>query len=666
MYCPYCGTKLPDGSRFCSACGKRIESIIQDDLEEDSWEGWKDAYRGTQSDHFGRSSAQKTPVQIRGSAENRANRKRSGTARGRRKRGRKKWIAVIATVIIALMVCAVFGWKIKLFRSYDRDAFICISNGQYEMIPDLKTGSTIDIASTESDTAYSDFLRFSPDGRYIYYFTNVIFYEDVTTGTLCRAEYGKLKGDSSENAKFIQKIDDNVIFRFNFLKDNAIAYEKYAPEQGSALYYFDGRESVLLAESSYDCHVNDAGDKIIYSYSIYDPDITAETYRGYDLYGVSVDDIENPVILASHVTGIVNQVTDFENILVTEREDDGTDDLYVVGFQKGEKKIAENADIVNYGSGPRIYYTVENGKKFSLNGSVEDADAGNGYPVKTLYCFANGAVTVVNDTVLDAEEWGTMVIYNTEDMFSGKDSNENLVSAEGGEDLFSVNDADENYIILPDGTSCKMSADAAVTYGSAKAGLSFADNEVYMNDTNDNLYMAEVHDGVVYDFSVIDENAPIIEIADSTLYYQKNIHTRNNYDYFDLYSCKDGITTCLAEDITCWSAVLYSDGVLFVDMNFNSETGYPDESGYELTMIDSQGEKTRIADHVTRYIRIAKSGLLYISEGDLYFYDGKDTQMVKPDVRQVWSRNCMDGIEGIDNEWGLYLFNGNKPRSNQY
>ncbi len=61
-------------------------------------------------------------------------------------------------------------------------------------------------------------------------------------------------------------------------------------------------------------------------------------------------------------------------------------------------------------------------------------------------------------------------------------------------------------------------------------------------------------------------------------------------------------------------------------------------------MIDSKGETTLIADDVTQYIRVDKSTLLYISDGDLYLYNGKEKNMVQSDVDWLWSQSSMDTV----------------------
>ena len=50
----------------------------------------------------------------------------------------------------------------------------------------------------------------------------------------------------------------------------------------------------------------------------------------------------------------------------------------------------------------------------------------------------------------------------------------------------------------------------------------------------------------------------------------------------------------------------------------------------------ADGKRTRIADSVGKLVRIDKNSILYLSEGDLYYYDGKKSTMVQYDVNNFW------------------------------
>ena len=151
-----------------------------------------------------------------------------------------------------------------------------------------------------------------------------------------------------------------------------------------------------------------------------------------------------------------------------------------------------------------------------------------------------------------------------------------------------------------------------------------------MSEDNGALSVAAISGGVVGDFSIVTDDAKVLSVDDSTLYYVGNSYKNNDATYGDLYSRKNGTSTRIARDVM--EAVLYSDGVILTD------TG----SGGELTMINAKGETTLICDNITQYERIDKSTLLYISDGDLYSYNGKEKKMVRSNVNYLWSKNSME------------------------
>ena len=71
-------------------------------------------------------------------------------------------------------------------------------------------------------------------------------------------------------------------------------------------------------------------------------------------------------------------------------------------------------------------------------------------------------------------------------------------------------------------------------------------------------------------------------------------------------------------------------------------------------MIDSNGKTTIIGDDIEQYIRVDESTLLYISDGDLYIYDGEDRSIIQNDVEWLWSRNLME----IQQSFGDYNYDG--------
>lgn len=760
MFCPQCGGKLSDDSKFCSVCGKKLidaTSEIQPKQKVDDTSV----------------STPMTPIRI----------PKSDFVQPKKKISYK----IIIGIAIAFILFIVAIWGLKaLFSSFSSDnAYAYISDGKYELITNLDKDQTIEISSSKSDSIMTDLLAFSPDGKYIYYYTKYDGHSG--TGSLCRAEYGKLKEDSSKNDNYIEIIATDVSLGFRFLNDGSITYQN----SDGTLYYFNGEDPTKIAKNvSY--YFTDESEKIVYA--------TGDYSEGYMLYGVVLSDIDNKIKLGSNLAHVYS-TTDFENILYTKYEDDRTETLYVVGFAKETEKLAESVSSFAQ-IDEKIYFTAENGVMLNLYDYVEDTYADtdveikkpnrddfsipkysyemvygpdlsennfdelytsctkdlywfgestsgsssmtesldvnwgegdksdaihvatqqfidkfsatanddgyilvtdevkaalkkintvageedwewlwfcynkyqsgtttdydaynaasdkwhvakkrismretlqnkeNDYAVRTLYCFDKGKLTEVNENVLNTRSYTDAIIFNTTDMITETVKIENTSSADDVRSLFDIDSEVENYIILSDGKLRRVSVGAAETFAEAYdndyATLCFTNKEIYFSDGDGSLSIATITDDVISDFEIFNDNAEIMAVDGSTLYYASDPYQNNNIIYCDLYSYSNGTCTCLARDIMLTNINLYNDGVIL------AYTGYRNNFGYELTMINSKGETTFIGDNVTQYIRVDKSTLLYISDGDLYFYNGREKKMVRSEVDWFWSRNSME------------------------
>jgi len=632
MFCPKCGVRLPDGSKFCGACGERLTdatSEIQNEQNAADASAWIPV----------------VPVNI----------PKPDFVQPKKKVGSKTIIGIaiagIVVTVAILAIVAIWGLKSLFFGFSGGNAYAYLSDGKYELITNLDKEQTIEIASSKSDSTMASLLAFSPDGKYVYYYTKYDSY--YGSGSLCRAEYGKLKEDSNKNDKYIEIIATDVSLGFRFLDDGAVTYKN----SDGTLYCFNGEESTQIAKNvSY--YFTDGSDKIVYA--------TGDYSEGYTLYGVELSDIDNKIKLASYFEQVFN-ASDFENILYTKYEDDGTETLYVVGFEKETEKLAESVSYLTQFDG-KTYFTAENGEMLSLYDFVVDTHADsdeardrilmretlqnkeNDYAVRTLYCFDKGTLTAVNETVLNTRSYTGAIVFNTTDMITETVKIEDLYSAYDVLSLFDVNNEAENYIILADGTSCRMSINAAETFAEANDNgyvtLYFTNKEVYMSEGNGALSMATINGGVVGDFTIVTDDAKVLSVDGSILYYASESYQNNDVTYCDLYSCSNGTNTRMARDVILNNINLYSDGVIL------AYTGVRASLGHELTMIDSKGKTTLIGDNVTQYIRVDKSTLLYISDGDLYSYNGKEKSMVRSEVDWFWSQNSME----IDNTFGWYYY----------
>ena len=159
MFCPKCGSRLPDDSKFCSVCGGKLPD------REPETQPQKD-----------------TPEET--SQESRENDPGPELVQPRKRPGGKMIIGIAAAAV--LVIAAAVGVKTLVRPAGSDNAYVYLSDGRYELITNLREDETIEIASSRSDGVNAALLAFSPDGKYIYYYTK--YDPENNVGSLCRAE----------------------------------------------------------------------------------------------------------------------------------------------------------------------------------------------------------------------------------------------------------------------------------------------------------------------------------------------------------------------------------------------------------------------------------------------------------------------------------------------
>ncbi len=628
MFCPNCGENVPDGSKFCSSCGVNLGEFA-------SVSGAMKANRETSAlpaSQVGQETAQ------------------AKSTLAKKKNGKRVMVGLVAVAVVMVVVVVLgikalfsfFAGKVSANGYFSKgNAYAYFSDGSYELITDIKEGTSIEIASSRAEYASNYLLAFSPDGKYVYYYTK--FDTSTVTGTLCKAEYGKLKEDPTKNDQYTEVIASNVCIGFEFLEDGTVLYT----DDDSSLFFYNGEDVSRIAKDVYYYYTDGAG-KVAY--------VTGDYETGYTLYGVSLDHPDSERTLASHLS-YISTAEDFDNILYVKQEEDYSQTLYVVGFDKDSQRLGRNVDIIST-LDERVYFTVKNGDTLKLYDYVEDdsrltdysyvrlrealEDEKQGIPVKTLYCYADGKLTEISDAVLNTVTFDGVIVFNTADLITEKVGMGEITSVYDVADLFQIDYGAQNYVVLTTGTeTLRMSDSAASVWGEIfDEGYGYLHyskgKEIYFGDSDGNLSSAPILGGEVGEFQYIADEAEILEVEGSRLYYLCNIYNRDGWTYGDLYVYDNGKETNLAKDILVDMIQSYEDGMLL------AYTDYRDKRGYELTLLDPKGKPMLIGEDVTQFIRVDPSTILYISDNDLYCHTGKEKVRVKQDVEWVWSKNAME------------------------
>lgn len=322
MFCPKCGQQLADGSQFCGACGSPLNVTVQSD-PQDPKTGQDGQPAGNTSDK------KKFPLKV----------------------------LIIAAAAVVVVVVAVIVLVSVLGKSKSADnAYVYLSDGSYEYIANLSKGTSVEISSSKSSDISSNLVRFSSDGTYVYYFTK---YDSSTgTGTLCRAQYAKLKDGSGKNDDYIETIATNVYIGFSMLNDDIIIYKT----GDDTLYCYDGESTQSIAKDV-SGYYSDDGERLMY-YTVDQSDYT------YIVYGLSLDDPDNAIRLADNVEWFYSYV-DLDNIFYCTYDADEKEMLYVVGMDGESVCLGTDPSFV-YSSSGTYYFTVESGETISLYDYVID------------------------------------------------------------------------------------------------------------------------------------------------------------------------------------------------------------------------------------------------------------------------------------------------------
>lgn len=508
------------------------------------------------------------------------------------------------------------------------DLYIYHLEGAYEAIKgeDLSGINFLDYSNTTDING--DAVLFSPDKKYIYYYRDYYFenHTNYNRGTLCRIECDKISEVTDGKNEYSEIISKDVI-ELRFFDNGTFVYNTL----GGLLYYFNDTESILITDSVQDFEI-DEKNRIFFT--------KGNTQLGYELYGVVVSDFENIIKFSENVFSIQDD-SDFNNLIYYKKEGDRVS-VYTSGFDNEEKKMTDSIVNVFGDDDGNDYYLVDSGDTICPEDLLPDdvvlsEDKNENCSIKKLYCVKEGKWTVLCDNVLNARKFDGIIFYNTIETIKDKIQKEGDLNI----DNFRLNFGDKNYILLTqDGIEAELSENAKEflkKHSDSYFELSCTDSHIYLYN-QESISVARIENGVIHDFNQLDVgNIGVYGLEDSVLYYhkyEKNVDP--SFFCFDVYAINGNSIEQLAENGVTRSVNLYEDDVVLAFTN-RSQDG-----GYELSIFKKNEERIVIGDKVSQYVRVDNSKILFISMGNLYLYDGKESVLIREGVDYVWSLKTVD------------------------
>ncbi len=346
MFCPNCGTQIPDGSGFCPNCGARLgvsPAAGQNTRPPVSNPG----------PNPGRNPVNQNAATHQATA--------SGGAAALLKKGGLLWV-ILGVVLVVIILFIVLAVNI-LGGASSKGQFVLLGDGDYSLLKNLN-GKPIEFdAMREENSTNTPTVFFSEDGKYVYYFSKI---DDNSIGTLCRATLSKIR-DRDDNSSAVEILDSNVLYYgVRLLDNNDLLYL----DGDQALQYYHNGQTTRIDRDVVNFQINDDQNGVVYLRRNEEDDTTNDS-----LYVVQLSDPENQIKL----TGSASYIMDASNLNhivygYSDAENDYEQTLYTADLSGNVEKLADHVSF-QYGTDNKLYYLAANGQTVSLYDYVEDTYA---------------------------------------------------------------------------------------------------------------------------------------------------------------------------------------------------------------------------------------------------------------------------------------------------
>lgn len=544
-------------------------------------------------------------------------------------------MSVFSTVLFGQIMC-----QGSVFFENDGNVYVYFSSGNYEVVTDTASGATAEIASGIGDSSYAT-VKFSPDGQYIYYITGY----NAGKADLWRCEYRKLKADSADNEKYCQFIASNISYSSFEATNKGVAFK----DENYELYYFDGNAVRSLGQDVNEFWCTEDGEKIVFECGA-DPVVhTQEEHDTYlnqaqVLYGVETSNLDNMFILANNYLEVFD-VSDFDNIFFSRSsENEWEQDIYVTDFANGPRRLGTFATGMTKPENGTVYYTRESEKDWDVNevymdsrGETQDianaranfAESEEAGGIKDLYVYKNGNEKKLDSLVQEIQfsvgklSYGTLMPIIPIDLAM---DDETLYKNINQKTYYWIS------VYMDDPIHINMESLWQLRQQENFLDLRTRMNrsDVLMEGDGNVLAVVTLSDGILNSLTPIAQNASVLEMDESAIYYMVS---EDNSDYCDVYKLSGGNSRCIAQDVEFRTIYLYSDGSTLAS-SYNSS----------LVLTDCNSERYEISNSASSYVRADESTVLYVSDYGLWIWQNGESRLFANNAEKVW---CSDPLEKV-------------------
>ena len=551
MNCKECGEEISKEARFCPFCGAVIKAPSSDD------------YKGRTDQKVVKEPVFKTSKKTPESPE-----------KIKARSIKQKLIDVIVVILIIVIASGMVAYRVITIRNSKKlfSMAAYVKNGILYLDTDITSEN--DVPIPVSKTSYSlieygfdkTIAAFSDDCKILYYMD-----KDTGDGSgrLEKVMLNRLTDDLDDNSQNAEKVADFVI-SYTPLENSTVLYETNEME----LCYYDGKNTRIISEEVASYFLSYSGN---YVYMLEGD----EQGMTFELSRASLNSKASKVVLADDVEKVITSLNS-DAVMFTVKEDDGTDDLYLVFDNKEAVVIGED-----------IYYAQ--------------------------YCsYSNG----VFYSTVDDDDIMSLYYYDQKSSSRTCINNISSLNMQSGICMYQKADADTWYYMLAGGD--EQVFDCAYDYDGKDVWSSLDGRYVMVtvsseDEQGDMVVAFRSTDGTLSSDKLITQGGSLGASTGTTIYY---LDYNQDDDTIDLCSFHNNRTKVLAKDVSNDSLVtaIYSTDNLLVLYNT-----------YDLNLsIYKDGENRLLVSDVQKLIYAGKNAAVYVCDSECYisYLDQKEIKTV--------------------------------------